>query len=135
MRALQLATIVAAFAAWETAVRKSLVDPLFVPAPSAVAVALLRIAGPALAALADTLGKTALAYVLSVTLGVGAGLVVGSVRLLRDVLSPYVIALYGIPKILVLPWIVLLLGYGTSPAVLYGAIHGLFPIMVLVMGA
>jgi ABC-type nitrate/sulfonate/bicarbonate transport system permease component len=135
VRALQLATIVASLLAWELTVRKSLVDPLFVPAPSAVAAALLRIAGPALAALADTLGKTALAYVLSVTLGVGAGLVVGSVRLLRDVLSPYVIALYGIPKILVLPWIVLLLGYGTSPAVLYGAIHGLFPIMVLVMGA
>src|SRR5262245_66526655 len=94
-----------------------------------------RIAVPALAALADTLGKTALAYVLSVMLGVAAGLVVGSVRLLRDVLSPYVIALYGIPKILVLPWIVLLLGYGTSPAVLYGAIHGLFPILVLVCGA
>jgi ABC-type uncharacterized transport system YnjBCD ATPase subunit len=33
------------------------------------------------------------------------------------------------------PWIVLLLGYGTTPAVFYGALHGLFPIMVLVMGA
>ena len=135
VRALQLLTILLAVAAWETAARRGWVDPLFVPAPTAVAGALVRIAGPALAALADTLGKTALAYVLSVSLGVVAGLAVGSVRLLRDVLSPYVIALYGIPKILVLPWIVLLLGYGTSPAVLYGAIHGLFPIMVLVMGA
>src|SRR5215510_2245584 len=135
VRALQLVTIVLGLAVWEIAARRGLVDPLFVPAPTAVAVALLRIAGPALAALADTLGKTALAYVLSVSLGVAAGLAIGSVRLLRDVLSPYVIALYGIPKILVLPWIVLLLGYGTSPAVLYGAIHGLFPIMVLVIGA
>jgi ABC-type nitrate/sulfonate/bicarbonate transport system permease component len=135
VRALQLLTVLLTGAAWETAARRGWVDPLFVPTPSAVAGALLRIAGPALAALADTLGKTALAYVLSVSLGVAAGLAVGSVRLLRDVLSPYVIALYGIPKILVLPWIVLLLGYGTSPAVLYGAIHGLFPIMVLVMGA
>src|SRR5262245_62315025 len=135
VRALQLLTILLAMALWETAARRGWVDPLFVPAPSAVAGALVRIAGPALAALADTLGKTALAYALSVSLGVAAGLAVGSVRLLRDVLSPYVIALYGIPKILVLPWIVLLLGYGTSPAVLYGAIHGLFPIMVLVMGA
>jgi ABC-type nitrate/sulfonate/bicarbonate transport system permease component len=135
VRALQLLTVLLTGAAWETAARRGWVDPLFVPAPSAVAGALVRIAGPALAALADTLGKTALAYVLSVSLGVAAGLAVGSVRLLRDVLSPYVIALYGIPKILVLPWIVLLLGYGTSPAVLYGAIHGLFPIMVLVMGA
>jgi ABC-type nitrate/sulfonate/bicarbonate transport system permease component len=135
VRTLQLSTILLAVAAWEAAARSGWVDPLFVPAPSAVVGALGRIARPALAALADTLVKTALAYVLSVSLGVAAGLAVGSVRLLRDVLSPYVIALYGIPKILVLPWIVLLLGYGTSPAVLYGAIHGLFPIMVLVMGA
>src|SRR5439155_1090593 len=62
-------------------------------------------------------------------------LVVGSVRLLRDVLNPFVIALYGLPKILVLPWIVLLLGYGTAPAIFYGTIHGLFPVMVLVVGA
>ena len=135
VRALQLVTVLLTVAAWETATRRDWVDPLFIPAPSAVARALVRIAGPALAALADTLGKTALAYVLSVSLGVAAGLAIGSVRLLRDVLSPYVIALYGVPKILVLPWIVLLLGYGTAPAVLYGAIHGLFPIMVLVMGA
>ncbi len=93
------------------------------------------IGGGALAGLADTLGKTAVAYVLSVVLGVSAGVLVGSVRLLRDVLSPYVIALYGIPKILVLPWIVLLLGYGTTPAVFYGVLHGFFPIMVIVMGA
>ena len=135
VRALQLVTVLLSLAAWETAARGGWVDPLFVPAPTAVARALVRIGGPALAALADTLGKTALAYALSVALGVTAGLAVGSARLLRDVLSPFVIALYGIPKILVLPWIVLLLGYGTAPAVFYGAIHGLFPIMVLVMGA
>jgi NitT/TauT family transport system permease protein len=57
------------------------------------------------------------------------------VRALRDVAGPFVIALYGMPKILVLPWIVLILGFGTVPAVVYGTIHGLFPILVLVMGA
>jgi ABC-type nitrate/sulfonate/bicarbonate transport system permease component len=135
VRALQLATLLALLAAWEGAARAGWVDPLFVPAPSAVARALGAIGGPALAALGDTLAKTALAYVLSVVLGVAAGLFVGSVRLLREVLNPFVIALYGIPKILVLPWIVLLLGYGTAPAVFYGTLHGLFPVLVLVMGA
>jgi NitT/TauT family transport system permease protein len=135
VRILQLVTVIAALGAWELIARLGWVDPLFVPAPSAVASALVSISRGALAGLADTLGKTAVAYVLSVVLGVSAGLAVGSVRLLRDVLSPYVIALYGIPKILVLPWIVLLLGYGTTPAVFYGVLHGFFPIMVLVMGA
>ena len=135
VRLLQLATVIAGLAGWELIARLGWVDPLFVPAPSAVARALFTISGGALAGLADTLGKTAVAYVLSVVLGVSAGVAIGSVRLLRDVLSPYAIALYGIPKILVLPWIVLLLGYGTTPAVFYGVLHGFFPIMVLVMGA
>jgi len=134
-RALQLATVLSGLALWELAARSAWVDPLFIPAPSAVARALAAISGPALAGLADTLAKTAAAYVLSVVLGVSAGLAGGSVKLLRDVLSPYVIALYGMPKILVLPWIVLLLGYGTAPAVFYGTLHGLFPILVLVTGA
>src|SRR4030095_13103928 len=33
-----------------------------------------------------------------------------------------------------LPWIVLILGFGTAPAIVYGTIHGFFPILVLVMG-
>jgi len=51
------------------------------------------------------------------------------------VLNPFVVAAYGMPKILVLPWIVLLFGFGTTPAIVYGAIHGLFPIVVMVTGA
>ncbi len=135
VHALQLASVLALLGAWEAAARVGWADPLFVPAPSAVARALGTIGGPALAALGDTLGKTAAAYALSMVLGVAAGLAVGSVRLLRDVVNPFVVALYGIPKILVLPWIVLLLGYGTAPAVFYGTLHGLFPVLVLVSGA
>jgi NitT/TauT family transport system permease protein len=110
------------------------VDPLFVPAPTAVAGAFGRMGREALAGLGDTLAKTAIAYALSVILGVALGVTIGSVRPLRDVLSPFVVVLYGMPKILVLPWIVLLLGFGTAPAIVYGTIHGLFPILVLVMG-
>jgi NitT/TauT family transport system permease protein len=93
------------------------------------------VSGDALAGLADTLGKTAVAYALSIVLGVGAGLVLGAARAVDHVLHPFVIALYGMPKILILPWIVLLLGYGTVPAIAYGTLHGVFPIMVLVTGA
>jgi len=135
VRGLQLVSVLALLSAWEGAARAGWADPLFVPAPSAVARAFGLIGGPALAALGDTLGKTAIAYVLSMVLGVAAGLAVGSIRLLRDVLNPFVVALYGIPKILVLPWIVLLLGYGTAPAIFYGTLHGLFPVLVLVIGA
>jgi NitT/TauT family transport system permease protein len=134
VRLLQLSSVVAVLAAWEAIARAGWVDPLFVPSPTAVARAFGRVGGTALSGLGDTLLKTAVAYVLSVVLGVSVGVVIGSMRSLRRVVNPFVIALYGIPKILILPWIVLLLGFGTSPAILYGTIHGLFPIVVLVMG-
>ena len=135
VRILQALSLAALLLAWEGIVRAGWVDPLFVPAPSAVAGAFGRVAGSAFAGLGDTLAKTAIAYLLSVVFGVAGGVVIGSARRVRQAVNPFVIALYGMPKILVLPWIVLLFGFGTRPAIVYGTIHGLFPILVLVTGA
>jgi ABC-type nitrate/sulfonate/bicarbonate transport system permease component len=135
VRLLQALSIAVLLVGWEGIARGGWVDPLFVPAPSAVVRAFGRVGAPALAGLGDTLVKTAIAYVLSVVLGVAGGILIGSVQAVRQAVNPFVIALYGMPKILVLPWIVLLLGFGSAPAVVYGTIHGLFPILVLVTGA
>ena len=43
-------------------------------------------------------------------------------------------ALYALPKILVLPWILLMFGLGMTPAVVYGVLQGFFPICLLVVG-
>jgi ABC-type nitrate/sulfonate/bicarbonate transport system permease component len=134
VRLLQIASIAALVVAWEAVARLGWVDAAFVPAPSAVMRALGAIGGLAFAGLGDTLAKTAIAYAIAVVLGVGLGILLGSVRLLRDVLNPFVIAAYGIPKILILPWIVLLTGFGTTPAILYGTLHATFPIMLMVIG-
>src|SRR5207249_9840618 len=98
VRILQIVTVIAALGVWEVVARMGWVDPLFVPAPSAVAPALLKIGRGALAGLADTLGKTAVAYVLPVVPGVSAGVAGGSIRLLREVLPPNAIAVYGSPR-------------------------------------
>src|SRR5438552_12475179 len=102
VRALQLISIAALLAAWEAVARLGWVDAAFVPAPSAVVRALGAIGDRAVAGLGDTLLKAAIAYAIAVVLGVGLGILIGSVRLLRDVLNPFVIAAYGIPKILIL---------------------------------
>jgi ABC-type nitrate/sulfonate/bicarbonate transport system permease component len=133
-RLLQGISLLVLLTAWEAVARAGWIDPLFVPAPSAVAGAFGRMGRSALAGLVDTLIKTAVAYVLSVLVGVGLGVALGSVRVLRQVLNPFVVALYGMPKILVLPWIMLLFGFGTAPAIVYGTLHGVFPILVLVAG-
>jgi NitT/TauT family transport system permease protein len=135
VQALRAVTVLAILAAWELTVRARLVDPLFVPAPTAVGRVLGEVTRAALPSFAETLGKVAVAYGLSVTLGVGLGVILGSARVMRDVLNPFVVLLYGLPKILILPWIVLILGTGVTPAVLYGTLHGFFPVLLLVMGS
>jgi ABC-type nitrate/sulfonate/bicarbonate transport system permease component len=128
----QGASVVVFIVAWEIVARAGVVDPLFVPAPSAVAVAFWATAGDLLPRLADTLLKTAIGYGLAVALGVTAGLLIGSRPLLHRVAMPYVVALYGIPKILVLPWIALIFGLGLSTAALNAALLAFFPIVLMV---
>ncbi|MBI4013742.1 MAG: ABC transporter permease [Candidatus Rokubacteria bacterium] len=133
-RLIQAGSLALLLLAWEGGVRAGWLDPLFVPAPSAVARALGEIGPEASRLLGETLGKALLAYALSVTLGVGAGLVIGAVRDLHDVVNPFLVALYAIPKILVLPWILLIFGLGVTPAVVYGVLQGFFPVCLLVAG-
>jgi len=133
--ALQALSVGVVLGAWEAAVRAGLADPLFVPAPSAVARALVATGAEALPRLGDTLLKTALGYGLAAGLGIGAGLAIGSRRLVHQVAMPYVVALYGIPKILVLPWIALTFGIGLGTAVLTGALFAFFPIVLMVAAA
>jgi NitT/TauT family transport system permease protein len=130
----QVASIATLVALWESVVRLGWVDSLFVASPVAVARAVGTIAPDAARLLGETLGKALVAYALSVSLGVGVGLVMGAVRHLYDVLNPLLVALYAIPKILVLPWILLIFGLGVTPAVVYGALHGFFPVCLLVVG-
>jgi NitT/TauT family transport system permease protein len=125
-------SLAALFVVWEAAVRVGLADPLFVPAPSAVAGALRESSWTVFPRLADTLFKALLGYALAVGLGVTAGLLIGSRRMLHDVAMPYVVALYGIPKILVLPWIALVFGLGVSTAVLTAGLFAVFPIVLMV---
>jgi NitT/TauT family transport system permease protein len=110
------------------------VDRQFIPAPSEVVAGFGAFGTSWLAALGDTLAKAAAAYALSAALGISAGILIGSMPPLHDVVQPFVVALYGLPKILILPWLVLLLGFGAVPAVAYGALHGFFPVLVLVVG-
>jgi ABC-type nitrate/sulfonate/bicarbonate transport system permease component len=133
-RLIQLGSVLFLLLAWDTVVRVGWVDPLFVPAPAEVALALAAIGPEAFRLLGETLGKALVAYALSVALGVGAGLAIGAVRYLYDVVNPFLIALYAIPKILVLPWILLTFGLGLTPAVVYGLLQGFFPICLLVAG-
>jgi NitT/TauT family transport system permease protein len=130
--ACQALSVTVALLAWEAAVRWGALDPLFVPAPSAVLRVFWTTASDILPRLGDTLVKTLLGYALAVGVGVPAGLLLGSRPTAHAVAMPYVVALYGIPKILILPWIALIFGIGLSTAALSAAVFAIFPVVVLV---
>lgn len=128
----QAVSVATALLVWEALVRWGVVDPLFVPAPSAVLHVFAATAAETLPRLGDTLVKTLLGYALAVGVGVPAGLLLGSRPAAHAVAMPYVVALYGIPKILILPWIALIFGIGLSTAALSAAVFAIFPVVVLV---
>jgi len=131
---LQVASLAILALAWEAASRLRLLDPLFVPPPTAVVASMGAVIQQALPRLGDTLLKTAVGYTIAVGLGVGLGVLIGSVQTLRQVTMPYVVALYSLPKILVIPWIVLILGVRAPAAILGGVLFAFFPVLVLVVG-
>lgn len=134
IRALQIASLLLLVLAWEAASRLRIVDPLFVPPPSAVVRVMGTVLPQALPRLGDTLLKTVGGYAIAVTAGVIFGLMIGSVHVLRQVMMPYVTAAYSLPKILLIPWIVLILGIKPPAAILAGALFAVFPILVQVTG-
>src|SRR5215213_10753796 len=77
----------------------------------------------------------ATALVIALVGGLVIGLMLGAHRLSGDVAEPILVALYSIPKITLYPVILLLFGLGLQARVVFGAIHGFFPIAIFTMAA
>ncbi len=77
----------------------------------------------------------AFAYALAVALagGLVLGLLLGYFRLAGEVFEPIVGAVYSIPKITLYPIILLVFGLTLSAKVAFGALHGIFPMIIFTM--
>lgn len=64
---------------------------------------------------------------------IGVGL--GRSRLLRNIVQPIVLSLYALPKVLLYPLVVPLLGIDTTAKVFMGALFAVFPMIVIVTAA
>jgi NitT/TauT family transport system permease protein len=85
--------------------------------------------------LRDTLQAFAIAFVLSVVLGLIGGFWLGFDRLSGDVLEPMIIAIYSIPKVTLYPILLLAFGLGLSAKVAFGVLHGVIPILLFTQAA
>ncbi len=83
----------------------------------------------------DTLRAFAIAYALSVVIGLLVGFWLGFDRLSGDTLEPMIVALYAIPKLTLYPILLLAFGLGLSAKVAFGVLHGVIPIILFTLSA
>jgi len=85
--------------------------------------------------LKDTMIELLFGYLFAVILGLLVGFVLGMNRFLREVLEPFVLNVYAIPKVTLFPIFLFVFGLGMDSKVAFGFFHGIFPIIILTMGA
>ncbi|MEM9430892.1 MAG: ABC transporter permease [Pseudomonadota bacterium] len=115
---------------WELAVHIFSIRQFVLPAPSAIVASLFEWA-PVIATHAwQTLYTTLLGFVFAVIGGLALGVAVGWSRVLYRALYPVLIAFNSIPKVAIVPILVIWFGIGTVPAVITAFMLSFFPIVV-----
>src|SRR5512142_2485331 len=111
--------LAAVIALWQLAGSLALVNPLFLPAPLSIVRALYQLAasGALWQHLAASLLRIGVGWALGTAAGIVAGFAIGLYRIARSVGITFVSALFPIPKIALLPLLILWLGIGEEPKI------------------
>lgn len=114
LRSAQLGALVLWLGAWELFVRQGGVNPLYLPAPSAIAQALqaLFAGGELLHHTAITLGEFGVGYGAAVLAGIAGGLLLALSPRLERFANPFIAAVMSVPKVAIVPLLALWLGIG-----------------------
>ena len=123
-------TLILALALWEIGCTVFDVPVFVLPRPSQVAVALYQNFGPIWTHAQHTLLTTLGGFVLAVVFGVALGIAVGSSRLVYQSIYPLLIGFNSVPKVALVPVMVVWFGIGTVPAVLTAFLLSFFPVAV-----
>jgi NitT/TauT family transport system permease protein len=124
------ALIIGFFVAWEVLCIGFGVKEIVLPRPSQILATLWERAPAIMPHAAQTLYTTLVGFGLGILIGISLGALIGSSRLAYDVAYPLLIGFASIPKVAVVPILVLWFGAGTVPAVLTAMVMCIFPIVV-----
>lgn len=120
----------AMFVVWEIVVRFFGVPQFILPAPTRIFEAIIQYWPAIWKNSLQTLYTTTLGFILAVVGGLGLGLLVGWSRFIYAGLYPLMVGFNAIPKVAVVPILVIWFGIGTIPAVLTAFLIAFFPIVV-----
>jgi NitT/TauT family transport system permease protein len=124
--------IVGILVLWEVICQLELVPPLFLPAPSSILLAGwdMLTSGELHENVLASLFRIAVGYAIGAVCGIVFGLLLGFSRWVDAVLTPIVYSIYPIPKIALLPLIILWLGIGETPKFTMIALGVFFPVVI-----
>jgi ABC-type nitrate/sulfonate/bicarbonate transport system permease component len=134
-RLIILATFIVFVAAWEIIGR--LTNPMFFAPISDVArqfwIAVIDPRGQLLNGLLETLAVLVPGFVIASVLGVALGLLMGRSELAYQIFDPYVTILYNIPRVALIPILLLWLGVGDLLKIVIVVLAAIFPVSVNTM--
>jgi ABC-type nitrate/sulfonate/bicarbonate transport system permease component len=117
---------------WQLLLMAGFGDRRFIPAPSDIAVRFwdMIVSGELWAHVAITLYRVFAGFVLGVVPGVAVGLLMAMFRPVRIFFDPLIAALFPIPKIALMPLLLLVFGFGDLSKVVLVAIAVFFPVII-----
>jgi NitT/TauT family transport system permease protein len=129
-RALPWLVIGGMFLAWEALCRLFNVPEFVLPLPSQIFAVLFQRWDALLPHATQTLMTTVVGFIGGVIAGTLIGIAIGSSRLVYDAMYPLLVGFYSIPKVAVVPILVVWFGSGTVPAVITSLVICIFPVVV-----
>jgi ABC-type nitrate/sulfonate/bicarbonate transport system permease component len=123
--------------AWELATRLELLDPRFFAPLTVIGATLLEFAvdGDFWAELGVTLRRLGLAFVVAATVGTVVGIASALWRPVELLIRPVVDTIYPLPKIALLPLLIIIVGMGEPAFVLTGMATALFQVTLSMSAA
>jgi NitT/TauT family transport system permease protein len=124
------AIILGTFLVWEAGVQAFDIPQFILPAPTDIVNSMIRWWRPLLDNAWQTLFTTVVGFGFAIIFGLLLGIAIGSSTLLYRGLYPLLIGFNSIPKVAVVPILVIWFGIGTVPAVITAFLISFFPIVV-----
>src|SRR5687768_6628962 len=129
-RALPWLVVLGMFVFWELFVRAFSIQQFVLPAPSAIFQALWQWRWLILENSWQTLMTTLVGFGLAIVIGALGGIALGSSAVVYDSFYPALIGFNSVPKVAVIPILIIWFGIGTVPAIITAFLLAFFPILV-----
>lgn len=120
------------FTAWQLLALSEVINPLFFPKATDMFAAMYHgfadgVIGPQLL---HSLQNFTVGMLIAGVIGIPLGLLMGGVRIVDQILSPYVWAMTALPRVALIPLLILILGFGNSMQLTIIVLSAVFPMMV-----